>query len=230
MRYLKLIAAIPLFFISGIGLAESKLPPLNTVKLQLNDEAWVKTANAKVLIAIDATLNQAQLANIHSQIMTNLQKIADKTDWHLTQFNRSKDQSNLERLQVLAEARLGEAELAQIGKRVETVNKPGMAYRIAAIEFNPSLADLEKARTGLRDKMYGQIKAELANLNKIYPEAHYFVHDISFRENIAPALNRSKMMLLAMNEASQADNQGMQVSNQLQLTADVILAADLVNK
>lgn len=228
MYYLKFIAAISLGFISTIGFAENKPVPLNTVKLQLNDETWVKTANAKVVIAIDATLDQALLANIHGQIMANLQQIAQNTDWHITQFNRSKDQSNLERLQVLAEARLKEPELAQISKRVDAVSKPGTAYRIAGIEFNPSLADLEKARVGLREKMYQQIKAELANLNKIYPEAHYFVHDIMFRENTLPLLNRNKVMMLAMDSAPQADHQGLQVGNQLQLTADVVLAANLI--
>lgn len=229
MRYIKFMMIMPLLLISGLCLAKDQLSSLNTVKLQLNDEAWVSTKTAKLVIAIDATLNNSHLANIQSQLLANLKKIAQTEDWHITQFNRTRDQSKLERLQVLAEARIPEAELASVSKRVEAVSKPGAAYRIIAIEFTPSMAEIEKVRTELRSKIYKQVKIELTDLNTIYPDAHYFVHDIHFREDIAPAINRNKMLLFAAqnlpahggtNEAS-----SMQVSNQLQLAADVTLAS-----
>jgi hypothetical protein len=226
MRKLWLFIASIGFLCSSLCMAETQLPPLNLVRLQLNNEAWVNTSNAKVLIAMDATLNQAELANIHSQILSNLQKIS-KADWHIIQFNRSKDQSNLERLQVLAEARIGGAGLAQVAKRVEVVTKPGAAYRIASIEFTPSLADMEKTRTQLRDQLYSQIKTEIASLDKTYSNSHYFVHEIIFRENSAPAVNRNKMMLLAMDASVPAENQALQIGNQLQLVAEVTLASKL---
>lgn len=231
MNRAKFIGLIALLLLSFGSLAEEqKAPSLNTVQLQMTSEAWVKTNTAKVIIAIDATLNQEQLANIHSQILANLRKISDKTDWHIMQFERSKDQSNLERLQVVAEARISETELAQISKRVEAVNKPGVAYRVANIEFTPSLAEIEQVRAELRNNLYEQIKAELANLNKIYPEVHYFVHNVTFKEDMNSVINRSKTMLLAISNVPQIEGQALQVSNQLRLAADVVLAAKFADK
>lgn len=221
---MRIIVGLFLGLLSFVCHAELKPPALNSIKLQLSEEAWVKTDMAKVVVALDASLDQSQLANIHQQILQNLAKIADKVDWHITQFNRSKDQSNLERLQVLAEARLDESHLAKIGRQVEAVSKPGATYRIVSIEYNPSLADIERSRSMLRDKLYEQINLELARLNKVYPNTHYFVHEINFRENIAPPFAKNQLMVIGAQAASSNFDQAMQVSNQLQLTAEVILA------
>ena len=96
---------------------------------------------------------------------------------------------------------------------------------ISNIQFQPTLAEIEKVRLTLRDELYQKINDEMARLNKVYPQQGYSVHRIDFRglmsSNPEPQqMNRAKVMM------AQAETPSLVVSNKLQVSADVIIAAN----
>ncbi|GAB4391580.1 MAG: hypothetical protein Tsb005_01960 [Gammaproteobacteria bacterium] len=206
-----------------------KFMPQQQVILQLAAEQWAETHTALVVVEINATLDKAGLAQARQSILTKLSKIAVKADWHLTRFERSKTQSDLEQLTVQAEARLSADQLANLRSAAKLVSKPGENYRIANIDFSPSLADIEQAREKARENLYQQVKAEVGRLNKIYPETHYQPQLISFIENyqISPAYTRqqpNQFTVLAQRATVATPASDLRVSEKVKLEATVVLA------
>src|SRR3954471_20366242 len=97
MLFAFLLLSIPL-----VSRADIIKPVLNQVMYQASSEAWVSTKTAEVVVSINATLDENQLSKAHSDILNKLNNIA-KSDWHITQFNRSPNESGLEQLQILAQ-------------------------------------------------------------------------------------------------------------------------------
>ena len=80
-------------------------PPLNKVTMHLTSQQWVETSTANVVVQVNASLNEQGLETAHSTINEKLAKISDQAKWHITRFDRNKNQSGLEELTVTAEAR-----------------------------------------------------------------------------------------------------------------------------
>ncbi len=77
-----------------------------------------------------------------------------KADWRLTSFNRSEDQTGLERWSATFEARLPETDLNGLAETAKKISKAGMQLTIADIDFSPTLEEMETARAGLRTQVY----------------------------------------------------------------------------
>jgi hypothetical protein len=197
-------------------------PVLNKVQYQLSNEAWVTTKTAEVIISVNATLNENGLGKAHNDILNKLNEIA-KSDWHITQFNRSPNESGLEQLQVLAQTRLSETSLSDLREQAKKVSKPGETYKIENIAFEPTLSETEAVRGQLRNQVYQQIQNELSQLNKIYPNQHYIIHDINFMENVSPQ-PRPRVMMLAATENSPT-SAPVEVANKMTVTANVVLVS-----
>ena len=205
----------------------SPLTTLNQVSFQVSSEQWVITKNAKVTIAVNATLNEAKLANTYTNINQKLQKIVDNVAWHITTFERSQDKSGLEQLFVTAETRLTDAQLASLRARLQSISTPGETYSIASIDYTPTLAEKEIAQSTLRSDIYQKIKTELAQLNATYPHQKFTVHTITFNEaNEIPA-PRAMMFARDASAKQSTNNSPLAVSNKLQLNARVVLASTL---
>ena len=162
--------------------------------------------------------------------MSNLKKIVSDVDWHITSFNRSKTQSGLETLRVIAEARVPEKQLSGLRAKAKDASRPGSTYRIANIQFTPSPADIQQTRAALRQEIYQQVKGELARLNAVYPKQKFQVNTINFTSFAMPAprpmMKRTDMMMAA--EAAPAPR--MSVSAKVVQNATVIFAAPFKRK
>lgn len=72
-------ATLAALLMSATVLAGSDtLPPLNKITLQLQQQGWATTKTAKVIVSINASLNQQQLATVHSQILADLSQLSKK--------------------------------------------------------------------------------------------------------------------------------------------------------
>lgn len=208
-------------------------PVLDKVYLSVSAKQWVKTETALLQVVVSATLNDADMVKTRGQIMTQLQSIA-KGEWHITQFNRSQDSSGLEKLTVRAQARIEQTQLNQVYQRAKSVSKPGLTYRISQINFEPGIADIEKGKVALREKLYQQVTAEIAQLNKQYPNQHYTLNQLIFTEPgqpqpvpMAQRVGENTMMLTAMAKTSAPS---IAVSNQVIMQATVVLASNRSGK
>lgn len=203
--------------------------PLDKVSLSFSAEQWVKTSTAKLEVSINAVLTNTSLAEMRSKILKNLNTIA-KAQWHITQFNRSQDNSGLERLYVNAQARVDQALLANVNDSAKKVSQPGAKYQVANIDFSPSDQDIQSVKNLIRQDLYQKVQSEVAQLNQQFKEQHYSVFRVLIVSpdelaNQRPQLQRfaKKNMVLA-EAASYGAN--ISVSNKVKLTALVTVASN----
>ncbi len=203
----------------------SQQPILNKISLQLSVEKWAQTDTAKVTVSLDGALDKIGLANISSQMMQTLDKMAGKTDWHITQFMRSQDKSGLETVHVEAEARLPETDLADLRNKAKNLSKPGETYTVTNIDFSPSAEEIEKTHAVTRAEIYNLVKQEIARINQIYPDQQYFLYSIDFQagQTFQPVAMRAMAVSEAVAEA--APQVGVAVSTKVVETAQAVIAA-----
>jgi len=206
-------------------------PPLNQVMFQVNAEQWVTTANPKVVVAVNAATTEDNLSSVYGSIKQKLQKVGSDVQWRISTFQRSQDKSGLEQIYVTAEARLPEAQLNKLREQLKSISKAGETYTVAGIDYSPTLIERQAALAELRTNLYNQIKTELAKLNAVYPNQKYVVHTVEFMENNdAPPVPGPVMFMAKQANMANADrNAGptLPVSNNLQLSARVVLAAQM---
>ena len=200
---------------------------VDTVLFQVSAKQWVSTQTALLSVNINATLSNADLVKARADIMDKLVKIAGG-EWHLTQFDRSQDSSGLEKLSVQAEARVSQSSLTNIYQNAKSVSKPGATYAIGAVEFKPSLDEMQQGRTELREKLYKQAHDELARINKVYTGQNYSLFNLTFTEGEGPPLPLVKAYQTPamMNAMSMPSPAPITVSNELTMTAMVQVASN----
>lgn len=222
-----------LAFIFNTTLIAANLPieiqPLDEVNFKLTERAWVSTEQALLKVNVHATLQDTNVIKIRANILNNLQKIASG-EWHITQFDRSQDNSGLEKLLIQAELRINESKLTQVYKQTKDLSKPGVSYEIAGVEFKPSIEDLEKTRVSLREKIYQDALHEIERLNKIYTNQSYTLNNIVFFENAIDQepriLRREMVTTMAESAGAPPPEANVSLSNELILTAIVRLASN----
>lgn len=222
----RIFLAVIVFFVSfsTLSFADSKPLPMNKITMRLMQEKWATTDTAKVIVNVAAVLDRSGLAKTHQTINENLKKISDKGEWHITQFNRMKDPSGLEKLNIRAEARVPESDLTGLRDRAKSVSRPGEKYTIAAIAFTPSVSDIEKTKEAVRNQIYTQANQELARVNKEYGTQKYFIHSINFVPGAMPMPIQKARPRMMMTAQVSADS-GLVISDKVRITALVEFAA-----
>ena len=207
--------------------AYAKKPALDKVSYVLTASEWVNTKTAKVEVTVNASLNNQDLAKAREAIMGTLNQVA-KGQWHIINFNRSQDSSGLEKLLVVANARVEQANLVNLNKNAKNISKPGLTYKVTNVDFSPSLAEKNKVKAQLRQRLYQKIDAELTALNQTYPSQHFSVNRIIFADDVNKlAMNQSyKMQAMPIAMLKTSANSAITVSNKLILNAFVTLASN----
>lgn len=224
----KFILVAVLTGVMGMTCAGELPPPLNQVVLQLSAEKWATTKTARVVVSVNAVLKADALDSFRSSLLTNLAKLSDVEPWHIIQFNRMQDQSGLEKLQVTAESRLPDKVLANLRQAAKEISKPGEQYTITDIQFTPSLAEVEQTKNDVRNEIYAAANAELARLNKQYPDSHFVINYVNFLNTLPPGpLNRNDMPVNAvgLNMASVESSNNLNVSDKISMNAMVVFAS-----
>jgi hypothetical protein len=202
---------------------------LNKVTLSLTAEQYVATKTALVTIGINAGVNDAALQTIQEDIIKKLDGLSNKGEWHIISFDRSLDQSGLEKVQIEAQARLPSSALPNLRDKAKSMSKPGETYTLDNVEFTPSADELKDANITLRGVIYQQAKDELDRLNKAYPDQKYYVHNIDFLNNantprMMPPMPMPMHMMMATNTNVKENTATVAVGDKLVLTAAVVLA------
>lgn len=214
-----------LCIVPAISFADPMQPVLNDVIYQTSVEQWVTTKTAEVVVNVNATLNEDQLAQAHVDILNKLNKLA-AADWHVTQFNRSPNESGLEQLLVQAQTRLPETALSDLREKAKKLSKPGETFTIQSITFVPTLAEIEAVRSQLRSQVYTQVQGELTQLNKMYPNQKYVVHQINFNENdVGPQPMARAQVMMAVAAESKDNALPVTVANKIIMMANVDLVS-----
>lgn len=222
MKKLGWIVALGMISVSTAWADVNLEPLLNTVTLQLHAEQWVTTQTALVNVGVNAAVSSQGIEKIQSDVMQKLNQLADKVEWHLVAFDRQLDKSGLESVQITAQARVPQTELANLRDRAKRISKPGETFTIDSIQFTPSEAEVRLANNNLRNNLYQQAKVEIDALNKVYPDQKYYLHQMDFLSQVAPMPVQT-----AMYKSMSANNGAapLSVGNKVEAQATVVLAA-----
>lgn len=201
--------------------ADTPLEPLlNQISLQLSAEQWVTTKTALVTVGVNASVSDTGLEKIQNEVLSKLNQISNKAEWHIISFNRNQDQSGLERVQMSAQIRLVSADLSGLRDKAKAISKPGETFTIDNVEFSPSADELRSANMALRQDIYQQVKTEIDDLNKLYPDAKYYLHNVNFLGDITP----QPMTMYRTNATDAPSANNLIVGNKLKVTANIVLA------
>jgi len=200
-------------------------PLLNTVTLELNAEQWVTTQTALVTIGVNASVTGGGLEKIQSNVLSKLNQISNKGEWHIISFNRSLGQSGLEQVQISAQARLPSSDLGGLRDRAKAITKPGETYTLDNVEFTPSENELRDANKNLRNTIYQQARNEIDVLNKANPDQHYYIHNIDFVGRVTPQPPQPMMYKVGGMNTLASNAANISVGNKLSVSATVVLAS-----
>lgn len=207
---------------------------LNKVTLQLQSEQWVTTKTALVYVSANAAVTDQGIANVQADVMNKLKQISDKGEWHILAFNRSLDQSGLESVQIAAQARLPQTELAGLRTKAKAISRPGETFTVDNVQFTPSEDEYRQANSVLRSNLYQQAKTEIDTLNKMYPDQKYYLYSIDFVNvtPVAPAPMANNVFMEKSSVAVARLAAPISVGNKVTQQASVVIASmpDLLSK
>lgn len=225
---LTLAAALALA-VPAVASAQVVPPPpvLDSVSLNMSVEEWVRSETARVSLIVDAASNGADAANLRAEIQKAAGVVADKAEWRITRLDQRADEAGLDRWQAELEARLPEAQLANLADKAKKASRPGLQVRVGGVAFDPTLAEVEAAKAKLRESLYRQVTEEMKRLNAAFPDRQYRVGNLDFMDfEPVPApqpVMRSAVANMAKAESMEFVAPGVQ--DKLRLTARVMYSA-----
>ena len=204
--------------------------PDDRVVFDVSAEDWVTTKTAHVAIAIEAAVTSNTAGSIRGDMTKAVNDLA-KADWRLTSFDRSQDQTGMERWSATFEARLPENELSGLGENAKKLSKQGMQLSVSSIDFSPTLDEMEALRGNLRAQIYKIANEQLATLNSAIPGRNYRIAVINFtgdEEQPMPRVmkgQRAMAMMAMAPQPAEAPSTPMERAEKVSLTAGVVFAA-----
>lgn len=197
---------------------------ISKITYQPSVEGWVTTDSVDVNVAINAALNDANVADKKQSILNKLQGVAKGAVWHLAAFNQSQDSSGLTRLTILANARLPQTATTNLAGQLKKISKSGEQYSVAGMAFTPSQSEINAEKAKLRDQLYQQIVAEIKTLNTTYHQQYYPL-EVTFNDNPARPMPVMLYKAAATNMVSGSSTATPNLASRLVLSANVTLAA-----
>lgn len=162
-------------------LAQMAPPPVtDDLNLSLQVEDWVKAETARLILVIDMAGQAGGVSR--GDLLKTAQTVADRTDWRVIAMDKVSDSAGLDRWRAMLETRLPEGRLAGLAERAKRSSKPGQQVRVASVRFEPTLQEMEAARSALRTRLYARIKDEIALLQQTFPDRRYRVQSLHFNE------------------------------------------------
>jgi predicted secreted protein len=204
-------------------------PPLqDQVVLQLSVEDWVQTQTARVTLEVNAAIQGGDAGKVRDEMVAASKKVA-AGDWRIIHFDRSADASGLERWTASLEARLAEKDLGGIADRAKQGSRPGLQVTVGNVDFTPTLAETETARSRLRETLYKRVTEELGRLNAVAGDRKFRIAriDLNAGQPRAYAVTASAAKMERAAPAPMMDGGGdLEVSQKVVLRAAVTLSAN----
>lgn len=229
---LRLFAFLLFLLTTPVALfASDDVKPDDIISVNLTTEGWVSTKTARVSVMVNAAVAADQSGAMRDTMMKTVQGLSAAADWRLTSFNRSQDETGLERWYANYEARLEEKELGGLAAKAKASGKAGMQLQVTNIEFTPTLAEIEAVRADLRKKLMADANKELEAINAALPNRNFRLSQISF-EGARPSMPPQVMMMrqkmggaAMMEQADAAMAAPVETAQKMQITAQVTFAA-----
>jgi len=228
MRFL-LLGLLTLLLMPATLRAEEAKPD-DRVIFDLSGENWVTTKTAHITVNVEAAVSDKNSGTMRGDMIKAVNDLA-KGEWRLTNFNRSQDQTGLERWSAMFEVRLPENMLNNLGDTAKKLSKAGMQLSIGDVDFSPTLDEMEAARSTVRTQLYKAANDQLAALNAALPGRNYRIAMINFTSSDDPGVvpmprvvRGQAMMMKADASMAAPSSPPMERAEKITLSARVVLA------
>lgn len=227
MRPILLPVLLAALLFAPVAHAEEAPKPDDHVAFDLAAEDWVTTKTARVTVNVEAAVSGANAGTMRADMIKAVGGVS-AADWRLTGFNRSQDQTGMERWSASFEARLPETSLNGLSDNAKKLSKPGMQLSLGEVDFSPTLDEAEAVRGSLRTALYKKAADQLAALNTALPGRAYRIAEIDFAggEGIVTPMPRmmKAQMAMAPNSSVASDSGMVERSEKIRIMAHVVLA------
>jgi hypothetical protein len=199
------------------------------VTLTLSEEAWVETSTATVRLAADLAVERGTFGAARTKLEADLAGFIDGAVWRIVDFRQRGEDSGFERWRVVAEARISEAQMADLPEKAKAASGPGRALSVAEVDYTPTRAEREATLAVLRAGIYARIAAETVALNAAFPDRTFRVRLVHLQSMEEPEM-RPQMLMRSEAMASNAaapKSVGLAGAEKAVLTASVVLAASV---
>ncbi len=199
----------------------------NQISMQLQEEGWVTSKTALVIVNIQAATSKDSSSKLIAQVTNKLKSIVtDSTPWRLIDLATEKNSAGLLAISAKMSARLNNDQVAQLQSAIDTLNKAGEQYKIENIDYQPQLSEIAAENTRLRSLIYGDVLEQQKAINSAFTGVSYQLQTLNFDEIYAVPSSRP-MAMYAVTEASRQANSSTAApfSQQLTLNARVTFSS-----
>ncbi|HYC02289.1 MAG TPA: hypothetical protein VED40_03300 [Azospirillaceae bacterium] len=211
--------------------AQVIMPTMDQVTVQLTQEDWVRTETARVTLVVDAVGNGG---SVRDEVLKAAAGVSDRAEWRIVSFDRRQDEAGLDKWQAVLETRLPEASLGGLEERARKASRAGLQMRVAGVDFTPTVAEIEAARSRLRAQIYARVTEELKSVNAQFPGRAFRVAQVNFEAHPAsvppPHYAKAERMAMAAAPMENGAAPAMDVAQKITLTAHVSFQAVAPNE
>ncbi|MEM8915984.1 MAG: hypothetical protein AAGC83_09105 [Pseudomonadota bacterium] len=209
--------------------AQDSPSAMDRISLDLSAEDWVSTDEPKVTVGVEAAFQGADAASVRAEILATLDSLSEDAEWRFVRFNRSVGPAGLEQFSAAAEARLADIALDGLVEKIDEAERPGLELDLLSVAFTPTLAERQAVASDLRARIYEMAAEELDQVNGAYPDRDFRVASIEFYQGAVPvyAEQRGRILETVQAAADAFTGQGVSVSQQMILTARLVLEAPI---
>jgi len=201
----------------------------DVVRLEIVEEEWVETTTATVQLAADLAVEAGTFGTARASLEEKLAGFVPDVDWRIVDFRKLRDDAGFERWRVIAEARVPEAALADLPNKAKDASVPGSALSVSSVDYTPTLAEREATVAELRARIYARAAAELAVLNKVFPDRNFRIHGLQMAPDFRPQPRPAMLMRAESTQAADAamsKGGGLAGAEKATVAATVELAAE----
>ncbi|MAU41023.1 MAG: hypothetical protein CMF31_05310 [Kordiimonas sp.] len=201
------------------------------ITLELESEQWQTARTALIYVSLQAAFDGKDAAEVRRNILSSLEELSKKSEWHITSFSRAPGGAGLEQWTVQAQTRLAESQIDGMRKKIKSKNRPGYQVTLRNVSFTPTAAEKQTTYSKLRQDIYTQVGTELAALKAAFPDRNWRIRRIDFSPSAihyrrAEALDSRQVKAFSVERAAPAaQNSNMNVSQKVKLHALVVLSS-----
>lgn len=201
----------------------------NLISMQLQEEGWVSSSTAQVTVSIQAATNKDNSSAIVETITQKLKRVVkESVSWRLVDLSTEKNSAGLFAISAKMSARLNNTQLTQLQNAIDSLNKAGEQYKVAGIDYQPTLAEIADENTRLRVLLYKDVLEQERIINSAFSDKKYQMQTLNF-DTPYVAAPRTQMMYATNGVGAgrqDASSAATPFSQQLILTANVSFSSN----
>lgn len=196
----------------------------NQISMQLQEEGWVSSDTAQVTVSVQVATNQDNTSVVMSEVTNKLKKsIKLPVEWRLVDLSTEKSSAGLFAISAKMSARLNSANLASLRNALDALSKAGEQYKIESIDYQPTLTEVSKENTRLRELLYKDVLEQQQLINTAFADKRYQLFALNFDSSY---VNSSRPTMMYATNGLGASRQ-VHVSASTPFSQQVILTANV---